>query len=112
MSPIAAKPTHAAFDRLTFDAGVLVLAEIDRRFGIAEMIRFWASLIAAGYPGAGIPLLLRFIIHQKSRLPSRGSLDETPVEQQRQLLLAHVQGVLVDLLGVARRNFGGKAGEV
>jgi hypothetical protein len=75
LSPVAAKPVHAAFDggRLTSDAGVLVLAEIDRRLGIserlarcltdprapervhhtlAEMIRFRTLLIAAGYPDA------------------------------------------------------------
>jgi hypothetical protein len=66
---------HAAFDggRLTSDAGVLLLAEIERRLGIAErlarcladprapervhhtlveMIRFRVLLIAAGYPDA------------------------------------------------------------
>jgi hypothetical protein len=75
LSPVAAKPVRAAFDggRLTSDAGVLVLAEIERRLGIAErlarcladprdpqrarhtiaeMIRFRALLIAAGYPDA------------------------------------------------------------
>jgi hypothetical protein len=73
LSPVGAKPVHAAFDggRLTSDAGVLVLAEIERRLGIAErlarcladprdpqrarhtiaeMIRFRVLLIAAGYP--------------------------------------------------------------
>lgn len=75
LSPVAGKPVHAAFDggRLTSDAGVLLLAEIDRRLGIcerlarciedprapervrhtlAEMIRFRALLIAAGYADA------------------------------------------------------------
>ena len=75
LSPVGAKPVCAAFDggRLTSDAGVLVLAEIERRLGIAarlarcladprapervhhtlvEMIRFRALLIAAGYPDA------------------------------------------------------------
>ena len=74
-SPVAGKPVHVAFDggRLTSDAGVLVLAEIERRLGIAErlarcledprapervrhalaeMIRFRALLIAAGYADA------------------------------------------------------------
>src|ERR671917_1909131 len=74
-SPIAGKPMRAAFDggRLTSDAGVLVLAKIERRLGIAErlarciadprtpgrvrhtavdMIRFRVLLIAAGYPDA------------------------------------------------------------
>ena len=75
LSPVAAKPVHAACDggRLTSDAGVLVLAEVERRLGIAErlarcladprsperihhtlaeMIRFRVLLIAAGYPDA------------------------------------------------------------
>ena len=74
-SPVAGKAVHVAFDggRLTSDAGVLVLAEIERRLGIAErlarcledprrrsgcttplaeMIRFRVLLIAAGYPDA------------------------------------------------------------
>ena len=74
-SPIAGKAVRAAFDggRLTSDAGVLLLAEIERRLGIAErlarcladprspervhhtlaeMIRFRVLLIAAGYPDA------------------------------------------------------------
>ena len=73
LSPVAGRPVRAAFDggRLTSDAGVLVLAEIERRLGlaerlarcladprdparvhhtIAEMIRFRVLLIAAGYP--------------------------------------------------------------
>ena len=72
-SPVAGKAMRAAFDggRLTSDAGVLVLADIERRLGIAErlarciedprspervhhtlaeMIRFRVLLIAAGYP--------------------------------------------------------------
>ena len=75
LSPVAGKPIHLAFDggRLTSDAGILLLAEIERRLGIsqrlarciedprapertrhslAEMIRFRALLIAAGYPDA------------------------------------------------------------
>ena len=75
LSPVAGRPVRAAFDggRLTSDAGVLVLAEIERRLGlaerlarcladprdpervhhtIAEMIRFRVLLIAAGYPDA------------------------------------------------------------
>src|SRR4051812_13909989 len=73
--PIAGKGVRIAFDggRLTADAGVLVLAGIERRLGIAErlarciedprapervhhtvvdMIRFRVLLIAAGYPDA------------------------------------------------------------
>ena len=72
---IAGKPVRAAFDggRLTSDAGVLVLAEIEHQLKIAErlarcladprapervhhtlveMIRFRVLLIAAGYPDA------------------------------------------------------------
>ena len=75
LSPVGGKPVHVAFDggRLTSDAGVLVLAEIERRLGIAdrlarcledprdpervrhgiaEMIRFRSLLIAAGYADA------------------------------------------------------------
>ena len=75
LSPIGGKPVHATFDggRLTSDAGVLVLAEVERRLGLAErlarcvedprapervrhglaeMIRFRALLIAAGYADA------------------------------------------------------------
>ena len=74
-SPIAGKAVRVAFDggRLTSDAGVLLLADIERRLGIAErlarciedprspervhhtlaeMIRFRVLLIAAGYPDA------------------------------------------------------------
>jgi len=70
---VCGKPVHVAFDggRLTSDGGVLMLAEIERRLGlaerlakciedprdpaaiehpIAEMIRYRALLIAAGYP--------------------------------------------------------------
>ena len=74
LSPVGGKPVLIAFDggRLTSDAGVLVLAEIERKLGVAErlarciedprdpqrvshsflaeMIRFRALLVAAGYP--------------------------------------------------------------
>ncbi len=72
---LCGKPVHVAFDggRLTSDGGVLLLAQIERRLGlanrlakciedprdpaavqhgIAEMIRFRALLTAAGYPDA------------------------------------------------------------
>ena len=75
LSPVGGKPVQVAFDggRLTSDAGILVLAEIERRLGLserlarciedrrapervqhrlAEMIRFRALLIAAGYADA------------------------------------------------------------
>jgi len=75
LPPVCGKPVHMAFDggQLTSDAGVMLLAEVDRRLGIsarlagciedprdpaavrhtiAEMIRFRALLIACGYPDA------------------------------------------------------------
>jgi len=71
--PVAGKPVHVAFDggRMTSDTGILLLAAIEQRLGIAgrladciedprapervrhtlaEMIRYRALLIAAGYP--------------------------------------------------------------
>jgi hypothetical protein len=73
--PVAGKAVRVAFDggRLTSDAGIMVLSDIERRLGIAErlarciedprapsqvrhgiaeMIRFRVLLIAAGYPDA------------------------------------------------------------
>src|SRR3954447_14334835 len=70
---VAGKPVHVAFDggRLTSDAGILLLAAVEQRLRIAErlagcledprdpdrvrhelaeMIRYRALLIAAGYP--------------------------------------------------------------
>jgi hypothetical protein len=70
---VAGKPVHVGFDggRLTSDAGILLLAAIEQRLkiaerlaaciedprdpervrhGVAEMIRYRALLIAAGYP--------------------------------------------------------------
>ncbi|MBX3671322.1 MAG: transposase, partial [Rhodocyclaceae bacterium] len=40
LSPVRGKPVCVAFDggRLTSDAGVLVLAEIERRLGLAERL--------------------------------------------------------------------------
>jgi hypothetical protein len=75
LSPVRGKPVHVTFDggRLTSDAGVLLLAEVERRLGLAErlarcltdprspdrvrhtlaeMIRFRTLLLAAGYPDA------------------------------------------------------------
>src|SRR5919112_2671541 len=75
LSPVRGKPVRVTFDggRLTSDAGVLLLAEVERRLGLAErlarcltdprspdrvrhtlaeMIRFRTLLIAAGYPDA------------------------------------------------------------
>ena len=50
LSPVAGKPVHMSFDagRLTSDGGVLVLAEIERRLGIAE--RLARCLEARGRP--------------------------------------------------------------
>jgi hypothetical protein len=73
LSPVAGEPVHVAFDggRLTSDAGVVLLAEIERklsmaerlarciedprapervRHGLAEMIRYRMLRVAAGYP--------------------------------------------------------------
>jgi hypothetical protein len=73
LPPVAGKPVHVTFDggRLTSDAGIMLLAAIEQRLGIsqrladciedprapervrhglAEMIRYRALLIAAGYP--------------------------------------------------------------
>src|SRR5256886_4588521 len=73
LQAVAGKPVHVACDggRLTSDAGILLLAAIEQRLGIAErladciedprapervrhglseMIRYRALLIAAGYP--------------------------------------------------------------
>jgi hypothetical protein len=73
LPPVAGKPVHLAFDggQMTSDAGILLLAAVEQRVGIAdrlaaciedprapervrhtlaEMIRFRALLIAAGYP--------------------------------------------------------------
>ena len=99
LSPVAGKPVHISFEagRLTSDGGVLVLAEIERRLGIAErlarcledprtparvqhglaeMIRFRALLIAAGYADANDCDALRADPAFKmavGRLPERGA---------------------------------------
>jgi len=75
LSPVCGKPVVARFDggRLSSDGGILLLAEVERRLGIAErlarcvadprapdrivhglaeMIRFRALAVAAGYPDA------------------------------------------------------------
>ena len=97
-SPIAGRELRVTFDggRLTSDAGVLVLADIERRLGIAErlarcladprspervhhtladMIRFRVLLIAAGYPDANDCEALRLDPASKmavGRLPESG----------------------------------------
>jgi hypothetical protein len=100
LSPVCGKPVHVAFDggRLTSDAGVLVLAEIERRLGLAdrlarciedprapervrhglaEMIRFRALLIAAGYADANDCDALR---HDPAFKMAVGRLPETGAE--------------------------------
>jgi hypothetical protein len=99
LSPVAGKPVQVTFDagRLSSDGGVLVLAEIERRLGIAErlarciedpraaervqhglaeMIRFRTLLIAAGYEDANDCDALRVDPVFKmaiGRLPERGT---------------------------------------
>jgi len=82
LSPVCGEPVVARFDggRLSSDGGILLLAEVERRLGIAErlagciedprapervrhamaeMIRFRALAIAVGYPDANDCDLLR-----------------------------------------------------
>jgi hypothetical protein len=99
LPPVCGKPIHLAFDggRLTSDAGIVLLAQIERRLGIAErlarciedprdpaavkhsiaeMIRFRALLIAAGYPDGNDCDALRADPAFKlavGRLPSSGA---------------------------------------
>ena len=99
LSPVVGKAVQVTFDagRLTSDGGVLVLAEIERRLGLAErlarcledprapervrhglaeMIRFRALLIAAGYADANDCDALRADPAFKmavGRLPERGA---------------------------------------
>src|SRR5580700_6806618 len=49
---VAGKPVRIGFDggQMTSDAGILLLSALERRLGLAEMIRYRAMLIAAGYP--------------------------------------------------------------
>ncbi len=100
LSPVGGKPVHVAFDggRMSSDAGVLVLAEIERRLGLAdrlarcledprapervrhglaEMIRFRALLIAAGYADANDCDALR---HDPAFKMAVGRLPETGAE--------------------------------
>ena len=99
LSPVVGKPVQVRFDagRLTSDGGILLLAEIERSLGIAErlarcledprtpervqhglaeMIRFRALLIAAGYEDANDCDALRADPAFKmavGRLPERGA---------------------------------------
>jgi hypothetical protein len=105
LSPVAGKPVHISFDagRLTSDGGILLLAEIERRLGVAErrarcledprapervqhglaeMIRFRALLIAAGYEDANDCDALRadpaFKMAVGPRLAAKGDLRWSP----------------------------------
>ena len=99
LSPVAGKPVQATFDggRLTSDAGILLLAGIERRLGIAErlagclsdprasariqhtlaeMIRFRMLMIAGGYPDGNDSETLRVDPAFKmavGRLPESGA---------------------------------------
>jgi Transposase DDE domain group 1 len=68
LSPVAGKPVHLSFDagRLTSDGGVLMLAEIERRLGIADRLarciedprapdRVEHGLAEPGFPGYLFP---------------------------------------------------------
>src|SRR5437870_10531985 len=96
---VAGKPVYIAFDggRMTSDAGILLLAAIEQRLGIAErladciedprapervrhglaeMIRYRALLIAAGYPdGTDCELLKSDTVFKMAggRLPESGA---------------------------------------
>src|SRR5580692_11828096 len=101
---VMGKPVHIAFDggRMTSDAGILLLAAIEQRLGIAdrlanciedprapervrhglsEMIRYRALLIAAGYPDGTDCDALKF----RSRLQDGG---RAPAGERRRSVLA------------------------
>ncbi len=113
LSPVAGKPVQVAFDggRLTSDAGVLALAEIERRLGIAErlarciedprapervrhglaeMIRFRALLIAAGYEDANDCDALRADSAFKMAV---GRLPETGAELCSQPIMCRLENL-------------------
>ena len=127
--PVGGKPVHVAFDggQLTSDAGVLLVAEVDRRLGIAkrlamclddprdpaaiqhsfaEMIRFRALLIACGYPDANDCDALRRDPAFKmalDRLPESGrdlcsQLTMTRLENlPSQAALARMMAAMIDI---------------
>jgi hypothetical protein len=112
LSPVAGKPVYVAFDggRLTSDGGVLLLAESEQRLGIAErlarcledprapervrhrlaeMIRFRALLIAAGYPDANDCDTLRtdtafkMAVHPRLRRHPKTTPTRSPIAAPR-----------------------------
>ena len=115
LSPVEGKPVHVAFDggRLTSDAGVLVLAEIERKLGIAErlarciedprsrarvdhtlvaMIRFRALLIAAGYADANDCDALRSDPAFKMAVGRRPETVDSPCSQPTMSRLENLPG--------------------
>jgi hypothetical protein len=136
LSAVGGKPVRLTFDggRLTSDAGVLVLAEIERRrglagrlarciedprapervrHGLAEMIRFRALMIAAGYPDANDCDVLRTDPAFKlavGRLPDAGAdLCSQPTMCRLENLpsataLKRMMAAMVDLFGDSFRE--------
>ena len=113
LSPVCGKPVVARFDggRLTSDGGLLLLAEVERRLGIAdrlarciedrraperiihglaEMIRFRTLAIAAGYPDANDCDTLRSDPAFKMAV---GRLPETGLELCSQPTLSRLENV-------------------
>ena len=140
LSPVSGKPLLVAFDggRLTSDAGVLVLAEIERklgvadrlarcmedprapervRHGLAEMIRFRALMIAAGYADANDCDVLRADPAFKlavGRLPeSREELCSQPTMSRLENLpgataLKRMMAAMLDIDDTEDRVHGGQ----
>ena len=84
LSPIVGKAVHVAFDggRLTSDAGVLVLSEIERRLGLAERLAAClervgleacslSSWLHDGLCAEGLPAICIETRHAKLTLPIR-----------------------------------------
>ncbi|MEO8884032.1 MAG: IS1380 family transposase [Devosia sp.] len=110
---VGGKPVRLAFDggRLTSDAGVVLLAEVERRLGIAErlagcledprdpaavrhslaeMIRFRALLIACGYPDANDCDALR---HDPAFKMAVGRLPESGAELCSQPTISRLENL-------------------
>jgi hypothetical protein len=113
LPPVGGKPVHVAFDagRLTSDGGVLMLAAVERQFGIAErlarciedprepaavrhsiaeMIRYRALLIAAGYPDANDCDALR---HDPAFKMALGRLPESGAELCSQPTMSRLENL-------------------